>query len=722
MRRFAFAILCFLILLAGCIEKKTAIKETKKYDTPKYAFANFYSKENASFIANSPQYSLPLNISEISNREILDYFNLTEKQLEALEKNGFVVLPYKNFEDVANFYRMLRNAGIPLFITSDAILHLYHVQFNSLLKNIEERELYGDLINLSKALFEKAKEDYEKYDGLLKEASRRNVAFFAVALKLLGIDIDIETPSYVKEDVEKELANIENRTYAESSIFHYKEDYSQYKPRGHYTQSEKLKKYFMAMMWYGRMAFLLKGGEDAIVSEEDANIATLQATLISLELKEVKIDGINAFDLWQKIYAITSFFVGVADDLTPYEYAKCFIDVFGNSPIDTLLNEENMIKFKAELAQQRSPKIYGGTGNVAISPPITKEKLYEVLDATKGMRFIGQRYVPDSYIFQQLVFPAVGVYIGNNTPFTMENTMLGMLRCFPRGLDIFAVFGSSRAYEILKEEGDTDYVNYSQQLEKLRKEFSNLSIEDWNRNLYWSWLFALKSLTKEFRDGYPTFMQTKAWIDKELQTALASWTQLRHDTILYAKQSYTPFAVSMPPKVGGYVEAVPEFYARMKALVNMTKMGLKKFNAINETEEMRLQAMETMLKKLYEISLKELGGKLGQEDEYYISMFPEHIEEITAGIDEKSKSTVLVADVHTDTNTKQCLEEAVGYLDLILVAYKTKEIYIGAGATLSYYEFKQPMEQRLTDEEWKEILQNSPPQRPAWISSFFIPE
>ncbi|RLF50767.1 MAG: hypothetical protein DRN11_04040, partial [Thermoplasmata archaeon] len=45
-----------------------------------------------------------------------------------------------------------------------------------------------------------------------------------------------------------------------------------------------------------------------------------------------------------------------------------------------------------------------------------------------------------------------------------------------------------------------------------------------------------------------------------------------------------------------------------------------------------------------------------------------------------------------------------------------------AGATLSYYEFKQPMEQRLTDEEWKEILQNSPPQRPAWISSFFIPE
>ena len=719
MRRFAFAMLCFLIILAGCIEKK-AIKETKKYDTPKYAFANFYSKENLTFVANSPQYSLPLNISEISNKEILDYFNLTQEQLEALKENGFVVLPYKNFEDIANFYKMLRNSGIPLFITSDAILHLYHVQFNFLLKNIEEREFYEDLINLSKALFEKAKEDYRQYEGLLKEASRRNVAFFSVALKLLGIDVEI--PLYVKEEVEKEVANIENRTYAKSSIFNYEEDYSQYKPRGHYTQSEKLKKYFMAMMWYGRMAFLLKGGNDALISEEDANIATLQAALISLELKEVEIDGVNAFDLWQKIYAITSFFVGIADDLTPYEYAKCFVDVFGNSSIDILLNEENMVRFKAELAQQRSPKIYGGTGNVAIPPPITKEKLYEVLDETKGMRFMGQRYVPDSYIFQQLVFPAVGAYMGNNTPFTMENTMLGMLRCFPRGLDIFAVFGSSKAYEILREEGDTDYVNYSQQLKKLREEFSNLSIEDWNRNLYWSWLFALKSLIKEFGNGYPTFMQTEAWLRKELQTALASWTQLRHDTILYAKQSYTPYAVSVPPKVGGYVEAVPEFYARMRALVNMTKEGLKKFGVINETEEKRLQAMEKMLGKLYEISLKELEGDvLSSEDEYYISMFPEHIEEITAGIDEKTKSTVLIADVHTDTNTKQCLEEGVGYLDLILVAYKTKEIHIGAGVTLSYYEFKQPMEQRLTDEEWKEILENPPP-RPAWISSFFIPE
>ena len=34
-------------------------------------------------------------------------------------------------------------------------------------------------------------------------------------------------------------------------------------------------------------------------------------------------------------------------------------------------------------------------------------------------------------------------------------------------------------------------------------------------------------------------MQTTAWQDKELNITLASWAELRHDTILYVKQSYT---------------------------------------------------------------------------------------------------------------------------------------------------------------------------------------
>jgi hypothetical protein len=54
-------------------------------------------------------------------------------------------------------------------------------------------------------------------------------------------------------------------------------------------------------------------------------------------------------------------------------------------------------------------------------------------------------------------------------------------------------------------------------------------------------------------------MSTEAWKYKELNTALASWTQLRHDTILYAKQSYTMLlGISEPldSKLRGYVEPI----------------------------------------------------------------------------------------------------------------------------------------------------------------------
>ncbi len=61
--------------------------------------------------------------------------------------------------------------------------------------------------------------------------------------------------------------------------------------------------------------------------------------------------------------------------------------------------------------------------------------------------------------------------------------------------------------------------------------------------------------------------------------ALGSWTELRRDTILYAKQVYAemgagalPPPAPEPPK--GYVEPVPELYARLQALAQMTIDGL----------------------------------------------------------------------------------------------------------------------------------------------------
>lgn len=219
-------------------------------------------------------------------------------------------------------------------------------------------------------------------------------------------------------------------------------------------------------------------------------------------------------------------------------------------------------------------------------------------------------------------------------------------------------------------------------------------------------------------------MQTGAWSDKELQTVLASWTELRHDTILYAKQSYTPRVTAVPPEtsVVGYVEPVPEMYQRLLALTKMTRTGLTDLQALNETETNRLNNLEALLEQLLSISTLELQGKeLNESDYSFIRNFGEELDRIVTGVNTQGKETTIIADVHTDTNTEQVVEEAVGYVNLIIVAYQTPDgrINVGAGPVFSYYEFKQPMSNRLTDEEWKQLLESQQrPDRPTWTLSF----
>lgn len=750
-------------VMPGCIEQQGGSSgiglitipaaSASASDNPKYAMASYYSSEELIINTSVPQYDLPLDLTSITNiNDIYSRFYLNEEQKNLLSGNGFVVIDNGFENDIIQPYKEMKLADIPIFVTSDTLLHLYHIQFDEILKGIEEREFFGKILDLSKALFDNSVEGYQNYvDSDLKEAARRNIAYLGVGLSLLqtpteGYDgsgdiqtVDFSIPSYVTDEVDGEVAFIESQDgFHDSPLFLYREDYSQYKPRGHYTQSEKLKRYFKAMMWYGRMSFLMKGGNphcqycDFLISEDDAKIQTIQASLIATTLPSVAIDGESLENIWTRIYKVTSFFVGTADDLTPYEYLDCIKDVFGSEFNATeLANDTKLLELKVELVQLRNPKIYGGTGEIVIlkppGVPFTIEDLNETLDKTKGMRLMGQRFIPDSYMFQQLVFPAVDPFTGTGKPFTMEYTDGGPARVFPRGLDVMAVLGSDRALEILENEGDTEYEHYYEQLNMLQENFSSLNITEWNRNLYFSWIYTLKSLLKEYNNSYPTFMNTIAWQDKELQTALASWSELRHDTILYGKQSYSPTKATSsiePPEnpVVGYVEPVPEFYLRIHALTKMTRDGLTDLNALNDTETNRLQSLEIILERLINISTKELENKeLTDSDYEFIRNFGENLDSIVTGVKDKGKETTIIADVHTDTNTGQVLEEGVGYVDLILVAYMTPNgnIIVGAGPVLSYYEFKHPMDDRLTDEQWTDMLQGGQtPDRPDWVISF----
>ena len=80
----------------------------------------------------------------------------------------------------------------------------------------------------------------------------------------------------------------------------------------------------------------------------------------------------------------------------------------------------------------------------------------------------------------------------------------------------------------------------------------------------------------------------------------------------------------------------------------------------------------------------------------------------------------LIADVHTDPNSGQVLEEAVGFSFIIYVKASIKgKDQIVQGPVFSYYEFKQPMSDRLTDEKWQRMLmEGHEPSLPKWTSEF----
>lgn len=734
-----------------------------------------------------PAYTLPLSPETLTNAARLAAQLQVDPKDRRLLANGFVVVPMPALrdehggtvkkDDLPGAYRGLREAGVPVFVTSDTLLHLFHVQFDEALKDVEEREFLPDVTALAGMLERRlGAQAAAAKDPVAREGLRKAWTFAAVGLAALRPDFAPAEP--IRAEVER-VAGLMKRhegfwpdpgaAHEQWSLFRYAEDFSQYVPRGHYTRSEELGRYFTAMMWFGRMTFLLKGGdphgpterEPFLVSAEEAAAQTVAAAAMTrLLATETLADGRRAAEVWERIYAVTAYFAGLSDDLGLPHYAAALGQVLkATDDVAALADPGRMAAFRAELAKFRGPAIYGGTGGQTAGGE-SPDNLETALAKTAGFRLMGQRFVPDSYILGRLVFPAVGGASGRRTDmFTCVETAFGPVRGFPRGLDVLAVMGSARAREILAALGDDAYgrnpsgtdVTYDAALAGLRTEFAGLSQADWNRNLYWSWLYALQALLEPHRAGYPTFMTTDAWKDKSVTTALASWAQLRHDTILYAKQSYTEAkGEEAPPKpVPGYVEPCVEFYGRLLATVRMMKEGLGGMKALTPQASDRLDGLEKILVRLHAIAETELADRdLSEDDAAFVRDFADHLSGIRVRYPEledeyrkavdardwdraskirerldpsRSMSTALVADVHTDQNSGKVLEEATGHLDLAVVCIRRPDgsLTLAAGPVLSYYEFKHPMKDRLTDEAWREMLaKGRAPARPEWTSSY----
>ncbi len=658
-------------------------------------------------------YSLPVDLSTVQG---LASVGLSAEQEAVLSQNGFVVAQptpgeYREFYQV---YEDFRYESLPLFVTTDSVLHVYHLFFDKILRDLETTYFIPTLESLTQTMIAASQEQLDQLAGTsLAEAARRNLAFFVVAGRLL--ELDTPTPPEVSDLVEAELALILAHSGATFSPIWDRpdlpedqrliEDYSQYIPRGHYTRSEELGRYFRTMMWYGRPTFRLRD-----------TFETQRALLLTQALRTaVAADGTTALTLWQQIYEPTTFLVGKADDLSYFRYGPLSDAVFGADPSLEAFADPALMTAFLEAAETLPP------------PQINSMWVWIWQDeeqATKGFRFMGQRFTIDAYVFEQMIWRNVG---------TIDDP-----RGLPKALDFFAALGSDEALSILDDMGETHYANFDTQMSQVRDELSALQMDSWTENVYWAWLYTLQSVIAVKDGRYPEFMRTEAWQRRDLNAALGSYTELKHDTILYAKQVMAEMGGGPMELPLGYVEPNPEAFSRLLALAQMTHDGLESRHLLTETTAGNLENLMDLLGFLTRVAESELAGQtLSEEDYWRINSIGGELEALTlaaADCDEpgpacrdlQDQQAALVADIatglHPDFPGLAVLEEAIGQPTRIFVVLPGSPLRISVGAVYTYYEFPYAADSRLTDEAWQALVASGEtPSLPEWTGMFMAP-
>lgn len=642
------------------------------------------------FTAMAPDYSVTGDLSDIAN--IDQYGNLTEQQRALIAQNGFVVIPTDS-EQLFYIYEDNTYKKIPSFVTTDSVLQLYHIFYDYSLRSLETDFFYHDTLILNEQMIGQLMNEYsDAQNPDMKSSALKMVGYFGVAQLALGEPLPAGFPDELKDVVNQEYRLIENaRGVEKSPLFGYEIDYSLFTVRGHYTRSQELGKYFRGMSWYGIVPMPFYNDQDK--KDEQSAMRAIVTTLALCRLPEDK--GIK---LWENIYSTTSFYVGESDDVTPYEVAAAITKVYSDAPdIDEI--PEKLDEFFLEVDKFGKAQIIQKVDGAVVAPQ---------------MRFMGQRYIPDSEILQNLSEP--------------------MQRPSPTGVDIFAVYGSPRAEEVLAEfyQPNEKWSGYQGAFNKMADKFRSQTIPEQTNNLYNGWLYCLKSLTTRPADGYPMFMKNKAWEDKSLSTALGSWAEIRHDTILYGKQSGAECGGSEdePPELLGYVEPNPEFFNRLLWLTNTTKVNLEARELLNLNMQHKLEHFEEMLLFLRTCAEKELRGEnLSAEEQYSLLTYGGTLEYLSSSIAEASdwflvesdtdKNMALIADIHTNMGTY--LEAGVGTASEIYVAIpQNGNVYLTRGAVFDFFEFHSNI--RLTDEAWQAQIKQAPPARPPFTGSYLDEE
>lgn len=568
-------------------------------------------------ITIAPAVSADFETTELSNLAAMEDaygVTFTQTDLARLAKDKFVVknlldtnvravsLDNNDREFVALYERVAgpydykeRTPANAVFLTSDAVMHLFSILSVELLKETENAYLYPQISATTKELFESAsakaaaplsgdradwmkvrnylavpyallstsekpfsakeywasgQSDVEGAKASFESAdasadSQEKAVAFVRTLKL-----DAASESKVLADLEAVYAASDDQyvpqIFAEeyaalaSESIRFTIPMSLAKPRGSYTGSSARRQYFRAVQWYQQIPFFVRSPE---------------LTRYALDLGAL----MNAEPQHMKSYADMSLLladlIGGSDDLDVSDYAAASATL-GNDTGDAKKLNAYLDSRKPAARIKSIPATYSSVGIVSRD---------EVIEKTRGMRFFSQKFIPDSYWTGKLTqgdeAPDVN---GVRLPWSASS------------LEVMSILGSDYARASLPK---LPYYAPAQsavdtRLDELTKEAQGWGENYWLSNQVTSILYAISGLfswQEENRAALPRFMQSPLWDAKTLATGSGFWTELRHTNILYAKQSFAEKGGGggdcdprkVPPGTVGYVEPAPVAYDRL---------------------------------------------------------------------------------------------------------------------------------------------------------------
>jgi len=705
-RRTGLVGLLLLITFAGCASRANllGLVDARNHFTPPERLSNVRAARgmsDAQLLAAYPgagKLALGYTPSQAEHFECLQKspFALDGEEQGVLDRQGLVLSErHTDGRSFAMLYLNAFHADLPVFISADSILHAWHRAYDELLVQTE-RDMLAPMLG-------------EMLAGMRKQLSASHAKpatraaldeYLTVAQSLLEDNLLRPAAGGSSEDVKRnfDLARSAQGNSIELFGKPRQTDLSQFKPRGHYESHPDLIPYFRAMMWLGRLDFRVfqttPSGAQRFQRDE------FEDMVLARQLMDDK-----AMALWGAIDQGIAAFVGMHDSATPED-------------VDALLaklkahNLQDVERLSDEVLQ-RSVRDSGFGSQRILGDLMGKLPDVAALPNNVAFALFGQRYTLDGHALHAVV----------------EDRVPG--RQLPTAFDVgFTVFRNNRALDLLKPElGQSSLAGA---LGSMRALADGQKEAYWTSSFYTLWLAALRGMSPVETDSLPKSARTDAWARRTLLTQLGSWSELRHDTILYAKQSYSTFILCKFPDA--YVDPYPEVFRRLaqasdlgRALAQrLEKVSGKKLDLIRtyfedskKTFEMLQQMAERELehKRLTADQLDFVNdmivahhssdsGGCGGGSVYYSGWYRQLF--YTADILDPDLS---IADVHTSA------EQGILHVGKRYPLQAVISIDDGSGPrvfTGAVYSFHQVVSgTRLTDAEW---ARQTPPDEP-WLRS-----